>query len=101
MNILSSLRSYVCPQGAAVLCCCLTLLNLLQYQAASTVFEFSEGWERAYVSEDTGLVMIEGAGFAQTRSYTCQFFDRPNLEVRLHSLFNTQTPFLPKRTNTP
>jgi hypothetical protein len=25
--------------------------------------------------------MIEGAGFSPIRQYTCQFFDRPNLEV--------------------
>lgn len=73
-------------QGAAIPSHTLIIWLVLQYQAASTVFEFLEGWERAYVSEETGFVMIEGAGFAESRRYTCQFFDKPNVEVSLRPL---------------
>ena len=54
----------------------------LQYQDASTIFKYSEGWERAYVLDDSGLVVVEGAGFSSEREYKCQFFDKANLEVR-------------------
>ena len=48
---------------------------------ASTVFEYVEGWNGASVSDDSGLVIIEGAGFSTIRSYECQFFDKANLEA--------------------
>jgi len=55
----------------------------LQYQVASTAFEYFEGWTRASVSEDSGLVQIEGAGFLPARKYMCQYFDKANLEVNV------------------
>ena len=54
-----------------------------QYQIASTIFEFFQGWERAFVDDDSGLVVIEGAGFAPSREYVCLYYDNAVIEVRL------------------
>ena len=53
-----------------------------QYQIASTIFEFFEGWERATVDDDSGLVMIEGAGFSPARQYVCLYYDNAVIEVK-------------------
>lgn len=57
-----------------------------QYQVASTIFEFFEGWERAFVDDDSGLVIIEGAGFAPGRQYVCIYYDNAVIEVNVCQL---------------
>lgn len=64
---------------------------VMQFNDASTHFEFRQGWSTAFASAST--VTVTGAGFESGDQYTCEFSDTQDPRVSQSSFKSDHVRF--------